>query len=107
MGGHYRRPFILEVIMNNVLDKSYDDIAVVPGFNPKYKARLVECDGGAQIAESKYAGRQFFAGTLTGDYRDYGEYPWRWYLMTDLTEKPEGYAFDRVWCDAGSLVFQG
>jgi hypothetical protein len=68
--------------------------------------KRAECDGGAQIAETKYAGRQFFAGTLTGHYRDYGDYPWRWFLMRDLTEKPEGYAFDTVWCEEGSLVLE-
>jgi hypothetical protein len=72
-----------------------------------HTGKRAECDGGAQIAETKYAGRQFFAGTLTGQYRDYGDYPWRWFLMADLTEKPEGYTFDTVWCDEGSLVLEG
>jgi hypothetical protein len=74
--------------------------------SPDHTGQRAECDGGAQIAETKYAGRQFFAGTLTGQYRDYGDYPWRWFLMGDLTEKPEGYAFDTVWCDEGSLALE-
>ena len=76
----------------------------VSGFNPDYKGRRAECDGGAQIAETKYAGRQFFAGTLTGGYRDFGRYPWRWYLMAELTVKPEAYTQEAVWCDEGSLI---
>lgn len=76
------------------------------GVSPHHVGKRAECDGGAQIAETKYAGRQFFAGTLTGRYRDYGDYPWRWLLMADLTEKPEGYTFESVWCDEGSLVLE-
>lgn len=76
------------------------------GVSPDHAGKRAECDGGAQIAETKYAGRQFFAGTLTGHYRDYGDYPWRWFLMADLTEKPEAYTFDTVWCDEGSLVLE-
>ena len=77
------------------------------GVSADHAGKRAECDGGAQIAETKYAGRQFFAGTLTGHYRDYGDYPWRWFLMAYLTEKPEGYTFDTVWCDEGSLVLEG
>ncbi len=76
------------------------------GVSPDHVGKRAECDGGAQIAETKYAGRQFFAGTLTGRYRDYGDYPWRWFLMADLTERPEGYTFDTVWCDEGSLALE-
>ena len=53
-----------------------------------------------------FAGRQEFAGTLTGHFRDFGDYPWRWYLMTDLTHKPAGCAHDGVWCASESLVFE-
>ncbi len=80
------------------------DAGYKSGFNPDYRGKLAECDGGAQIPDTKYAGRQFFAGTLTGDYRDFGDYPWRWYLLTDLTDKPEHFGQNSVWCDEGSLV---
>ncbi len=79
-------------------------LAYKTGFSEPHEGKRAECDGGAQIAETKYAGRQFFAGKLTGHYRDYGEYPWRWFLMGDLTTKPESYSFDTVWCDSGSLI---
>ncbi len=62
-----------------------------------------ECDGGGGIAGTKYAGREEFAGTLTGEYIDHGDPPWRWYLMTDLTQKPDSYAEPTVWCQAGNL----
>jgi hypothetical protein len=55
------------------------------------------------IAGTRYAARQDFAGTLTGDYVDHGDPPWRWYLMTNLTAKPEAYTEDSVWCEAGML----
>ncbi len=74
------------------------------GFNPDSRGTRAECDGGAQIANTKYAGRQFFAGTLSGDYRDFGSFPWRWYLMSELTAKPESYNLESVWCDEGSLI---
>ncbi len=72
------------------------------GFDPALAGRRAECDGGAALAGTRYAGRQFFAGTLTGDYRDYGEFPWRWYLMSSLTKAPPGYPHEAVWCDSGS-----
>lgn len=77
------------------------------GFDAARAGRRAECDGGAAVAGTRFAGRQFFAGTLTGDYRDFGDYPWRWYLMSELTRKPAGYGHALVWCAAESLVFEG
>jgi len=77
------------------------------GFDAALRGRRAECDGGKGIEGTHFAGRQEFAGTLTGHFRDFGDYPWRWYLMTDLTRKPTGYAHGLVWCDSGSLVFDG
>ncbi len=65
--------------------------------------RQADCDGGSAVAGTKFAGRQEFTGTLTGEYVDHGDPPWRWYLMTELTSKPEGYEDDAVWCESGSL----
>ena len=76
----------------------------VSGFNPDSEGKRAECEGGAPIVGTKYAGRQFFAGTLTGDYRDFGSYPWRWYLMAKLTEKPAAFTQEAVWCDEESLT---
>ena len=80
------------------------DLDYVSGFAPEMQGRLAECDGGAPIVGTKYAGRQDFAGKLTGHYRDYGKYAWRWYLMAELTNKPLGYLHEAVWCDEASLV---
>lgn len=76
----------------------------VSGHTPELKGQRAECDGGRPVAGTKYAGRQEFTGTLTGDYRDFGPYPWRWYLLGELTRKPPGFAYDSVWCDADSLT---
>lgn len=74
-----------------------------PGFDATAAGKRAECDGGHAIAGTHFAGRQEFAGTLTGDYVDHGDPPWRWYLLTDLTRKPEGYPEDTVWCESGNL----
>lgn len=73
------------------------------GFEPELVGLEAECDGGRPIEGTHFAGRQFFAGSLTGHYRDYGAFPWRWYLMSSLTQKPDGFTHDSVWCDADSL----
>jgi hypothetical protein len=77
------------------------------GFDGRLQGRRAECDGGQALEGTHLAGRQDFAGTLTGEYRDFGPYPWRWYLMTALTKKPDGYGHVAVWCDAGSLFIEG
>ena len=88
-------------------ERAAPDFRTRDGFDAAMQGRRAECDGGKAIEGTHFAGRQQFAGTLTGQYRAFGDYPWRWYLMTDLTHKPEGYAHEAVWCDAGSLDFEG
>ena len=73
------------------------------GFDPEMAGRRAECDGGGLVEGTHFAGRQDFAGTLTGEYVDHGDPPWRWYLMEDLRLKPEGYAAATVWCESGML----
>lgn len=73
------------------------------GFDPAMAGKRAECDGGSAVPGTHFAGRQEFAGILTGEYVDHGTPPWRWYLLVDLTRKPEGYAADAVWCESGSL----
>ena len=77
--------------------------AVRAGFDQRLAGRYAECDGGGAIAGTRLAGREEFAGTLTGDYVDHGDPPWRWYLLRELTRRPESYAWDEVWCESGSL----
>jgi hypothetical protein len=78
-------------------------LPAIPGFDAGRAGKRAECDGGGPAALSNYATRQDFTGTLTGDYVDHGDPPWRWYLMTDLTKKPDGYPWDSVWCESESL----
>ena len=80
---------------------------VTTGFDAALAGRRAECDGGGPIAGTRWAGRQDFAGTLTGEYVDHGEPPWRWYLLVDLTRKPASYAQDAVWCESGNLFVVG
>ena len=74
-----------------------------PGTDPERAGRRAECDGGGLVMGSHYAARQEFTGTLTGEYYDEGDPPWRWYKMIDLTRKPNAYPFVSVWCEAESL----
>ena len=74
-----------------------------PGFDPELEGKRAECDGGGPIWGTKYAGRQEFAGTLTGEYMDHGDPPWRWYLLTKLVLKPDNYPESSVWCESDSL----
>ncbi len=77
--------------------------ATQPGFDPQMAGKRAECDGGRPVPGTRYAGREDFAGTLTGEYIDHGDPPWRWYLMRDLTQKPENFAEEAVWCESGNL----
>ncbi|MGH2586861.1 MAG: hypothetical protein ACRDJE_18260 [Dehalococcoidia bacterium] len=72
------------------------------GFDPAMAGRRAECDGGSVDAEGR-ASREEFAGRLTGEYFEQGDPPWRWYLMTDLTQRPPYFEHESVWCDAGFL----
>jgi hypothetical protein len=78
-----------------------------PGFDASLAGKRAECDGGGPVAGTRLAGREEFAGTLTGDYVDHGDPPWRWYLMAELSRKPETYVADAVWCESGSLYLLG
>ncbi|MEB2286325.1 MAG: hypothetical protein B6D46_08220 [Polyangiaceae bacterium UTPRO1] len=82
-------------------------MATVPGFDPARAGKSAECDGGGAIVGTRYAGREEFAGTLTGEYVDHGDPPWRWYLLKDLVRRPEGYPGDAVWCLAENLFVAG
>ncbi len=78
-------------------------VSIRPGFEASVAGKTAECDGGDAVPGTNLAGRQEFSGTLTGDYVDHGDPPWRWYLMRDLTRRPDGYQFDEVWCESESL----
>lgn len=74
-----------------------------PGFDPTMAGKRAECDGGRGVPGTQLAGREEFAGTLTGVFVDHGDPPWRWYQLGDLTLKPDGYPYEAVWCEAGNL----
>jgi len=80
-----------------------EPLQVRKGFDEGMAGKRAECDGGAPIEGTRYAGRQQFAGRLTGEYFDHGAPAWRWYLMVDLTEKPPNYEWDAVWCESGNI----
>jgi hypothetical protein len=73
------------------------------GFDEAMAGRQAECDGGTPTPTGGGT-REEFTGVLTGEYVDHGENPpWRWYRMTQLSRKPDGYEFDEVWCEKDSL----
>jgi len=74
-----------------------------PGFDPTLAGKRAECDGGGLMPGTRYVAAEEFTGTLTGEYYDQGDPPWRWYLMGELTEKPDGYPTDAVWCESESI----
>ena len=80
-----------------------DPLPTRRGFDPKLAGKRADCDGGGHVAGTHFAGRQEFTGTLTGEFVDHGDPPWRWYLMVNLTRKPDGYPNDAVWCESGSV----
>ena len=73
------------------------------GFDPEMAGKIAECDGGGAIPGTRYAGRQEFTGRLTGEYVDHGDPPWRWYLLSELTRKPDNYTDGAVWCEKGNV----
>lgn len=77
--------------------------APVTGYDENMAGRQAECDGGGFIEGTHVAGRQEFAGTLTGHYTEQGDPPWRWYLMVDLTLKPANWEHEAVWCLQGNI----
>ncbi len=73
------------------------------GFDDRIAGKSAECDGGGPIEGTRYAARQEFTGRLTGEYFEHGDPPWRWYLMVDLSNKPDNYGWDSVWCESGNI----
>jgi hypothetical protein len=72
------------------------------GFESTVAGKFAECDGGSMMGP-RLASRQDFRGTLTGEFVDDGDPPWRWYLMRELTLKPESYVHESVWCEVSSI----
>ena len=90
-----------------VANDSLSSVPSVAGFDPGRAGKRAECDGGGPISGTHYAAREEYRGTLTGEYVDHGDPPWRWYLLTKLDRRPDGYPGDTVWCLAGNLFVEG
>ena len=82
------------------LAKPKKPMPVRPGFDPEMAGKRAECDGGGPVPGTHFAGRQEFTGVLTGEYIDHGDPSWSWYLLAELTVKPDNYSHDRVWCES-------
>lgn len=80
-----------------------EPIPASPGFDSAVAGKRAECDGGGLVLGTRLACREEFTGTLTGEYVDHGDPPWRWYLMTNLVRRPDGYSGDAVWCESGNV----
>lgn len=78
-------------------------MGTVRGFDSEMAGRRAECDGGSALEGTRFAAREEYAGTLTGDFVEEGDPAWRWYVLGDLTRAPNGYPHDTVWCEAGNL----
>ena len=72
------------------------------GVEASVAGKVAECDGGSMMGP-RLASRQDFRGTLTGEFVEDGNPPWRWYLMRELTLKPESYVHETVWCEVSSI----
>ena len=68
-------------------------------FDAEAAGRRAECDGGG-LTEGGLAGRDEFAGILTGVFVEVGKPPSRWYLMTAIEGRPAG---ESAWCEQGFL----
>ena len=72
--------------------------------DPERAGRRAECDGGGLVMGSRYAARQEFTGTLTGEYYDEGD-PSVALVQNDRPDPqaPTHFPFESVWCEAESL----
>ena len=76
-------------------------------FASEYAGRLAICEGGGQAGPGLlYGSRATYVGRLTGRRMVYGEPPWRWLELSDLTESPDGFTEDRVWCDEANVFLE-
>lgn len=74
-------------------------------FDAEIAGQRVEADGGHQVPGFAHGVRETFQGTLTGRRMDQGDPPWRWLELGELTQKPEDFADQTVWCEE-SFVFR-
>ncbi len=77
-------------------------------FDEKLRGRRAECFGASPGMLAALEGgppeMHRFEGTLTGEY--YVDRRWtslKWYRMVNLTEKPQDFEDDDIWCDWGEV----
>ena len=81
-----------------------DEVSV--SFDESVAGRRAEADGGSHVPGTNFAARQSFTGTLTGRRMEQGDPPWSFLELSDLTEKPEGFAHPSVWCLEGDVYIE-
>jgi hypothetical protein len=80
-------------------------------FDESVAGRRVQADGGSEAKDAAHGGsfaiasREMFEGRLTGRRLDQGDPPWRWLEIGDLSEKPEGFEQQTVWCEESYVYF--
>ena len=72
-------------------------------FDAERAGKRAECDGGG-LTEVGLAGRDEFAGLLTGVFVETGYPPSRWYLMAAIEGRAQG---ESAWCEQGFLFVDG
>lgn len=72
-------------------------------FDPNLEGVRVEADGGNAAIGSILGSRETFTGCLTGRRLDVGSPAWCWLEIGELTERPEGFEGDLVWCESSYI----
>ena len=78
-----------------------DDHDTDVSFDTLLAGKRAEADGGSHVPGTNFAARQSFTGTLTGRRMSQGDPPWQFLELGALTEKPEGFEPECVWCNEG------
>jgi hypothetical protein len=80
-------------------------------FDDAIAGKRVQADGGAEAVEAEHgakfavASREMFEGRLTGRRLDQGDPPWRWLEIGDLTDKPDHFDGETVWCEESYVYY--
>ena len=80
-------------------------------FDEAIAGRRVKADGGNEATDLTHGGkfavasREMFEGRLTGRRLDQGDPPWRWLEIGDLSEKPDTFDAETVWCEESYIYF--
>ena len=73
--------------------------------DPSIAGRRVQADGGGEVPGTRTGARETFEGTLTGRRMEQGDPPWRWLELGDLTDRPDGFEEQFVWCEESYVYF--